>query len=185
MTNPCRLPFKPRIISSLLERALGLHPLGKIYDARPPDSTPYEFLKYSLDALGVSIEVKNAVNLDDIPREGPVLIVANHPLGGLEGMAIAKVIAEVRPDLQVLTNELLRRIPELADLFIGVNVLSSNAAAGNVGGIKQVHKHLKDDGAVMIFPAGMVSTYEFAQGRIQDLVRQLSAFLATTPPRRS
>ena len=168
MTNPCKLPFKPRFFSSLLERALGLHPLGKIYDTRPPDTTPLEFLDYSLNALGVSIELKNAVNLDDIPRDGPVLIVANHPLGGLEGMAIAKVITEVRPDLQVLANELLLRIPELADLFIGVNVLSSSAAAGNVGGIKQVHKHLKHDGAVMIFPAGMVSAYEFAQGRIQD-----------------
>lgn len=168
MTNPCRLPFKPRIFSSLLERALGLHPLGKIYDARPPDCTPHEFLKYSLAALGVTIEVKDALNLDAIPRDGPLLVVANHPLGGLEGMAIAKVIAEVRPDLQVLTNELLRRIPELADLFIGVNVLSSDAAAGNVGGIKQVHKHLKNAGAVLIFPAGMVSAYEFAHRRILD-----------------
>ena len=168
MINPCKLPFKPRFLSSLLERALGLHPLGKIYDARPPDTTPLEFLDYSINALGVSIELKNAVNLDDIPREGPVLIVANHPLGGLEGMVIAKVIAEVRPDLRVLANELLLRIPELADFFIGVNVISSTAAAGNVGGIKQVHKPLKHDGAVLIFPAGMVSAYEFEQRRIQD-----------------
>lgn len=168
MTNPCRLPIKPRFLASLIERALGLHALGKIYDETPRGLDPFKFLDHTLGALGVNIEIENPEILEDIPKEGPVLIVANHPLGGLEGMAIAKVIGTVRPDLQVLTNELLRLIPELAPLFIGVNVLSKNAAAGNVGGIKQVHKHLKNDGAVQLFPAGMVSAYEFGQGRIQD-----------------
>lgn len=167
-TNPCRLPIKPRFVSTLLEKALGLNKLGAIYEARPTTSTPQEFLQYTLDALGVSIDLRNPDALADIPRSGPLLIVANHPLGGLEGVAIAKVIGEIRPDLQVLTNQLLRRIPELRDIFIGVDVLSSKAAATNVAGIKQVHKHLQNAGAVLIFPAGMVSAYEPAAGRIQD-----------------
>lgn len=188
MTNPCRLPLRPRILSSIIERALGLHPLGKIYDTIPRGLDPFEFLDYSLGALGVDIHLDNSANLDEIPRQGPVLIVANHPLGGLEGIAIAKVIGRVRPDLQVLTNQLLRRIPELAPLFIGVDVLSGKAAGGNVGGIKQVHKHLRNDGAVLIFPAGMVSAYEFRQRRIQDrpwtrLVGQLiKRYQSTTVP---
>lgn len=168
MTNPCRLPFKPRIVSAALEKLLGLDRLGAIYDARPQGATPHEFLQYTLDALGVSLDLVNVPNLDELPRSGPVLIVANHPLGGLEGVAIAKVISDIRPDLKVLTNELLRRIPELADIFIGVDVLSSDAAAGNVSSIKQVHKHLKNEGAVLIFPAGMVSAYEHGHRRIQD-----------------
>ena len=118
--------------------------------------------------MGIDIAIDEEALLEEIPKTGPVLIVANHPLGGLEGMAIAKVIGKYRPDLQVLTNELLRLIPELAPIFIGVNVLSSNAAAGNVGGIKQVHKHLKNDGAILLFPAGMVSAYELSHRRIQD-----------------
>ena len=170
MTNPCRLPFKPRIVSAVLEKALGLDRLAQIYDGRPQGCTPHEFLQYTLDALGVSLDLKNASNLEEIPSTGPVLIVANHPLGGLEGVAIAKVISDVRPDLKVLTNELLRRIPELSDIFIGVDVLSQDAAAGNVSSIKQVHKHLKNDGAVLIFPAGMVSAYEHGHRRIQDRV---------------
>ena len=168
MTNPCRLPIRPRPLAALLESALGLRPLGKIYDRRPLGLSPIEFLDFALDALGVSIDIGSEDYLQDIPKTGPVLIVANHPLGGLEGMAIARVIARVRPDLQVLTNELLRLIPELAPLFIGVNVLSQSAAAGNVGGLKQVHSHLKGDGAVLLFPAGMVSAYEFSHRRIQD-----------------
>ena len=168
MTNPCRLPLKPRVLASALESLLGLKPLARVYDDRPPNCDPFEFLDHALDALGIDIAIDGEELLDEIPKTGPVLIVANHPLGGLEGMAIAKVIGKYRPDLQVLTNELLRLIPELAPIFIGVNVLSSNAAAGNVGGIKQVHKHLKNDGAILLFPAGMVSAYELSHRRIQD-----------------
>lgn len=168
MTNPCRLPLKPQFLARALEKILGLDRLAEIYDGRPTGATPHEFLTYTLKALGVTIHAENQQNLLDIPKEGPVLIVANHPLGGLEGVAIAKVIAQYRPDLQVLTNQLLRRIPELADMFIGVDVLSSNAASGNVGGIKQVHQHLKNNGAVLIFPAGMVSAYEHEHQRVQD-----------------
>lgn len=168
MTNPCRLPIRPRFAAALAERALGLHSLGAIYDRRPLNLSPVDFLDYSLDALGVTIDLENREALADIPDTGPVLIVANHPLGGLEGMAIAREILRVRPDLQVLTNELLRLIPELAPLFIGVNVLSSKAAAGNVGGIKQVHTHLRKGGAVLLFPAGMVSAWESRHRRIQD-----------------
>ncbi|NKB32297.1 MAG: GNAT family N-acetyltransferase [Pseudomonadales bacterium] len=188
MTNPTHIPIKPRFLASLFERLLGLHPLGKIYDRRPLKTNPRDFLDYTLEALGVSNVLRNEENLDEIPKQGPLLIVANHPLGGLEGMALAQEILKIRPDLQVLTNELLRRIPELTDLFIGVDVLSSNAAAGNVGGIKQVHKHLKSGGAVLIFPAGMVSAYEFSQRRIQDrpwsrLVGQLiKRYECTTVP---
>ena len=168
ITNPCRLPLKPRVLASALESLLGLKPLAKVYDGRPPNCDPFEFLDYTLDALGIDIAIDEEALLEEVSKTGPVLIVANHPLGGLEGMAIAKVIGKYRPDLQVLTNELLRQIPELAPIFIGVNVLSSNAAAGNVGGIKQVHNHLKNGGAILLFPAGMVSAYEFSHRRIQD-----------------
>ena len=104
MTNPCRLRFKPRIISAVIEKVLGLDRLAQIYDGRPPGCTTHEFLQHTLDALGVSLDLVNASNLEEIPRTGPVLIVANHPLGGLEGVAISKVISDVRPDLKVLTN---------------------------------------------------------------------------------
>lgn len=168
MTNPCRLPLSPRPLAAMLEAVLGLNKLGNIYDQRPLGLSPVEFLDYSLDALGVTIDLRNPDYLQEIPPTGPVLVVANHPLGGLEGMAIAREIARVRPDLQVLTNELLRLIPELAPLFIGVNVLSSKAAVGNVAGLKQVHGHLRQGGAVLLFPAGMVSAYEHSHRRIQD-----------------
>lgn len=168
MTNPCRLKFKPRALAALTEKLLGLDPLAEIYDLRPPELNPEDFLRYSLDSLGVSIKVRNEQNLALIPREGPLLIVANHPLGALEGIALARILLGIRPDLQVLTNELLRRVPEVSQLFIGVDVLSADAASANVKGIKQVHRHLRGGGAVLIFPAGKVSAIELRERRIQD-----------------
>ena len=168
MTNPCLLPLKPRALASALENLLGLKSLARIYDGSPPNLNPFEFLDYALNALGIDIAINEEALLDEIPKTGPVLVVANHPLGGLEGMAIAKVVGKYRPDLRVLTNEILRLIPELASIFIGVNVLSDNAKVGNVSGIRQVHKHLRRKGAVLLFPAGMVSAYEFSHRRVQD-----------------
>ena len=95
MTNPCRLPLKPRVLASALESLLGLKPLARVYDGRPQNCDPFEFLDYALDALGIDIAIDEEALLEEIPKTGPVLIVANHPLGGLEGMAIAKVIGQV------------------------------------------------------------------------------------------
>ncbi len=166
--NPCRLEFRPRALAALTEKLLGLRPLAAIYDRLPENLGPVEFLRNSLDALGVRLKINNPQSLEQIPREGPLLVVANHPLGGLEGMALAQTLLAIRPDLRLLTNELLRRIPELADIFIGVDVLSADAASGNIRGVKQVHRHLRGGGAVLIFPAGMVSAIESRGRRIQD-----------------
>ena len=54
MTNPCRLPFQPRFVSALLEKALGFDRLGDIYDRRPRGLNPIDFLQYTLDAIGVT-----------------------------------------------------------------------------------------------------------------------------------
>jgi putative hemolysin len=156
------------MLAALFERVLGLSPLVKVYDDRPANSTPSQFLQHTLKALGVSLKVHNAEFLEEIPATGPLLVVANHPLGGLEGVAVASVLSKIRSDVKVLTNQLLTRIPELSDTFIGVDVLSSNAASGNVSGIKQVHRHLKQGGAILIFPAGMVSALDLKHRSIRD-----------------
>ena len=188
MSNPTKLPIKPRFLAHIFERILGLSALGDIYDRRPLGANSKDFLQYTLGALGVTNVIQQEQNIEEIPSQGPVLIIANHPLGGLEGIALAYEILKVRPDLRVLTNELLRLIPELSELFIGVDVLSRNAVGTNVGGIKQAHKHLKSGGAILIFPAGMVSTYEHQHRRILDrpwnrLVGQLTKrYECTTVP---
>ncbi len=142
--------------------------MSRAYQARPEGLDAPGFLAFILQTLGVSLQVNNRENLAGLPRQGPLLVVANHPLGGLEGVALALLLTEIRPDLRVLANELLCRIPELADLFIGVDVLSRKGSGRNLSGLRQVHNHLAGGGALLVFPAGMVATYEFRHRAIID-----------------
>ena len=196
--DPCATGIRPRWLGALIERALGLESLSRIYLARPARTHPDPsiqtvepepircargFLRYVLQAMALSIRLKrdktdaHSVDwlstaseewLNRIPKHGPLIIVANHPLGGLEGLAIAELIARVRPDLKVLANALLCRIPELAPMFIGVDVLSSRSARSNTVGIRRVHSQLEAGGAVLIFPAGKVAATRGFGFRIRE-----------------
>lgn len=167
--NPFRLPFRNRFFAQLLERILGLSKLIKFYDRREPDMSTVSFLRYTLDCFDVSLKtVDEHQTLESLPKQGPLLITANHPLGGLEGVALAQKLLEFRPDTRVLTNELLTRIPELASIFIGVDVLSNDSKAENFRGIREATRHLANGGALLLFPAGKVASFNLKKRKIQD-----------------
>lgn len=168
LTNPFQLPIKNRVLAAMLESLLGLKPLADHYERRPINTAPDSFLDYTLRSLGVDVRVESDRFVAEIPRTGPVLVVANHPLGGLEGVAIAQMLLKVRPDLKVMTNQLLTRIPELRDIFIGVDVLSENAVKQNLRGVREAMKHLRDNGMLLVFPAGQVSAINVKSKRIED-----------------
>lgn len=91
-----------------------------------------------------------------IPSEGPVVIVANHPIGSLDGLALLNLIAGVRPDVKVVANDLLLAIEPLQSLLLPVNNMDGNTPKAN---LKRIKEHLKSDGALIIFPAGEVSRF--------------------------
>lgn len=173
--NPFRLTIKPRWLGALAERMLGLDALAHIYQQRPnanSDGAAHThvdtFIEHTLKSLNSCLAASNPEALAHIPRSGPLICVANHPLGGLEGIAMTQQLRVIRPDLKVLTNELLSRIPEFADVFIGVDVLSKDATQKNMRGMRQVLKHLRDGGALLIYPAGKVAAIDIRRWRIQD-----------------
>ena len=168
IANPFQLSLKNRLLANLLESVLGLKYLAYLYSKCDQDYEAKLFLDFALQSLGIEVQVESNELLSEIPRTGSVLVVANHPLGGLEGMAIAQMLMKVRPDVKVMTNKLLKKISNLSDIFIGVDVLSENAAQENMRGIREAMSHLRDGGVLLIFPAGQVSAIDLKTRRIQD-----------------
>jgi len=124
------------------------------------------FLVYVLECIKCRHVILNPKTASDIPTKGPLVIVANHPLGAVEGMILAHHFLQHRPDLKVVTNKLLLRFPEFENLFIGVDILGRQP--NNRQALQALNKHLGNDGAVLIFPAGTVGNLNWRTGCVED-----------------
>ncbi len=89
-----------------------------------------------------------------IPLTGRVLIVANHPIGSLDGLALLRFISEIRSDVKIVANDLLGSLEPMRPLLLPVDNLKNNTP---VSKIKNLMKALQQDQAVIVFPAGEVS----------------------------
>jgi putative hemolysin len=113
-----------------------------------------------------------AADVARIPATGPIVVVANHPFDMLDGAVLAVLLTRVRPDVKVMTNYLLRDVPELARHCIFVNPFESGGAfhGGDVNrrAVREALAWLRDGGMLAVFPAGEVSHWQFPQGEISD-----------------
>lgn len=101
--------------------------------------------------------------MERIPKSGPVILVFNHPLGGVDGVAFISAMKDYRTDIKFLVNDILLNIEPLSDLFIGINKHGKNRTETR-GKIREM---FFSDQAICIFPAGMVSRK--SAGVIKDL----------------
>lgn len=91
-----------------------------------------------------------------IPVSGRLVIIANHPIGSLDGLALLKMVSEVRGDVKVVANQLLYSIPPLRKLLLPVDNMGNKSTREN---IRAIGEHLQQEGVVIIFPAGEVSRF--------------------------
>src|SRR3546814_9098827 len=103
------------------------------------------------------------LGLDAVPQSGATVVVANHPFGGVEGVLLGKLLRQRRSDVKILVNDMLTRIPEMRELFIPVSVLDPKARARNASGLREANRHLKAGGLLLLFPAGMVASFDLRQ----------------------
>jgi len=155
------------VVAPVLERVLALDALRRQYRALV-GLPARDFLERALVALGVAVDVE-ARDLARIPPTGPLVVVANHPFGGIEGIALTRVLLQVRPDVKAMANVVLGRIPELRDLFVLVDPFGRPGAAGaNVRGLRLAVGHLRAGGALLVFPAGEVASLDIRRRVIAD-----------------
>lgn len=170
-TTPFRLPRKTPfgIGENVAEWATGLSRLDKFYAQRPVNADIQTFLRFTLSILGIDYRIAHGT-LDTVPKQGPTVIVANHPLGCVEGVILAELLLMVRDDIQILANQYLKTVPELDQLFIGVDVFEGkDAVKSNMKALRAANRHLANGGLLLVFPAGEVSQLvDKQQQRLED-----------------
>jgi putative hemolysin len=103
-----------------------------------------------------------------MPAEGGFIAIANHPYGGIEGLALFKLLCRVRPDAKVMVNFLFKKVPNVSDNLIGVNPFENVENPSSISGIKNMLELLRNGSPIGLFPAGEVSTYKLETQRVTD-----------------
>ena len=118
----------------------------------------------------LKVEVLTAHSAARIPASGAVIITANHPFGGLDGLAAIAILARARRDLRILANAPLARLEELSRLVIPVDPFGGpRAVPANRRGVREALRWLANGGALLLFPAGEASHLRLESGTVTDL----------------
>lgn len=113
----------------------------------------FAFVERAIELLQLRYSVANT-DRENIPVEGRVVIVANHPLGALDALALIHLVGSVRRDVKVLANDLLLQFTQLKPLLLPLPVFGGGSAHG---GARAAYRALESDEALIVFPAGEVS----------------------------
>jgi putative hemolysin len=120
-----------------------------------------EFVDAIVKEFGAHVKVNG---IENIPARGGLILAANHPLGGLDAMALTHVVGQVRSNPVFIVNDILLNLENLRQIFIPVNKHGRNSVAV----IHQMNDAFAEDRPIMIFPAGLVSRKQ-DDGSIADL----------------
>jgi putative hemolysin len=158
------LTWRDRLISKIL----CLDKVNQVYQQINKNGGPRRFLQELLEALEVTYLCQEK-DILSIPDSGPVVVVANHPFGAIEGIILADILAARRQEVKILANYLLAAIKELRDLFIFIDPFQQNGAVQrNIGPLREALKSLQGGGLLAVFPAGEVAHRQWPQVKITD-----------------
>jgi len=176
--NPQLLKFIPGFVLSYLKRITHQDEVnGYIYRNRHLSGLP--FVEAILKEFGVKVEVIDKSNASSLQHlaTGRFIIAANHPLGGLDGMALMHAIGKIRTDIVFPVNDLLMNVPGLRPLFIPINKHGKNSENA-----KLIDQTFASDKLVLYFPAGLVSRKMSGKKKTEASPPASSISPSTTPP---
>ncbi|WP_366186062.1 GNAT family N-acyltransferase [Flavobacterium ovatum] len=143
----------------LLMKILRISTLNKVYN-RNKHLKELAFLDGIVDDLQIKFEIPEE-DLKRLPKSGAYITISNHPLGGIDGVLLLKLMLEREPNFKIIANFLLHRIEPLKQYIMPVNPFENHKdAKSSVVGIKETLRHLSDGKPLGMFPAGEVSSYK-------------------------
>ena len=126
------------------------------------------FWSQALDLLGIELLTSES-EISRIPKKGPLVIVANHPHGLVDGMVLAELIGSVRTDYKILTRSLLTGVKQIDQFMIPVPFdHEENALQKSLEMRRVAMKHLENDGALVLFPSGKVASSDSMFGSVVE-----------------
>jgi putative hemolysin len=149
-----------------LERLLALPTLRQLH-GRARQRPETHFSDRALAVLDVPYIVDG--DLSTIPATGPLIVIANHPLGALDGLVLSSLLSRRRPDVRLLANHWLGIVPELREQLFLVNPFGGRRAADeNVAPTRAAVRWVREGGCLCVFPAGTVSHFQWRTRRVAD-----------------
>ena len=139
----------PRFIIKKLKRLIHEKEINQILE-KLKDKEGMDFIKGGLNELKVK---SNSIGFENIPKHEGIVIVANHPLGGLDGVALINELGKYRNDIQFLVNDILNQLKPFQSFFVPINKHGSNSREN----LNNLDKLYQSDKCIVIFPAGLVS----------------------------
>ena len=152
------------VLNPLISRLLSIGRLNGIYTEVHEQLTDSEydpdFFMKTLRVMGVQFEV-DTESFERIPKEGPLIVIANHPFGGVDGVVLGALLQSLRTDTKLMGNYLLGTMEGIRGNIIEVDPFDTEASArANLAGMRAAIKWLRKGGCLGAFPAGEVSSFK-------------------------
>ncbi|MDC6350324.1 lysophospholipid acyltransferase family protein [Zeaxanthinibacter sp. PT1] len=156
--NLDRYGFIGTLMGWILMKVTKIATINSFYD-KHKHLQGQEFLDAILEHYQIKFEVPEE-DFKRLPKDGAFITISNHPLGGIDGVLLLKLMLQNREDYKIIANFLLHRVEPLAPYIMPVNPFENHKEAkSSVAGFKSALTHLRDGHPLGIFPAGEVSTY--------------------------
>ena len=162
--------FAQRLIIKTIERVTGKRKLEKLYGQYSNyENNPKNFWSDILNIMDIKVSNRSSNNIL-IPKEGPLMVIANHPFGIIDGLILCSIVSNFREDFKIMTHETLKFLPQLEDYILPVD-FSENEKENLKNNLKtgiEAKKHLKNKGVLIIFPSGSVSVAKDLKSKAFD-----------------
>ena len=162
--NKALAKFLPNFILNYLKRVVHEDEVNRFIEINGHLKN-HDFVEAVFKEMGANYQV---TGIENIPLSGGCIIAANHPLGGLDGIGLMKVVGERRPDIRFFVNDILLNLQNFGELFVGVNKHGKNPKEN----LRLMDEVFASDNCVLFFPAGLVSRRQ--NGKVKDLEWQKS-----------